>query len=365
MQSTEPNIKRKNQSPMRIIVNRWGFLLGFLMLGLGVAMGLLAAIFVGPALLGFDVTATALMEQEIALVATQVELDVQAQDALVRATGFALDVQATQAIINNNADLLDQTATQSAQYIVATHTASAIQNSQRITQVANDFIATQAALNANATQVDIDFRNTQAALGIGSAQSDSNPRATPLPGYHFDMTNFDFDSAIWQLSDELAWQASNIGILANSESAWIRESDTRILSSNGFEDTYTIEALISPATVVDADYWILFSMTEESGLAAYFHANTLTVNQLGLYRFDLSQLDDSLDIDNLTLIQDNTADVSLTGQTQFSVRIEGEIITLFIGDEAVLEVNDVPVESGAIGVQLPAQSTLLSIAVND
>lgn len=371
MHPTEANIKQKNQSPMRIIVNRWGFLLGFLMLGLGVAMGLLAAIFVGPQLLGFDVTATALMEREIVLVATQVELDTQAQDALARATGFALDIQATQAILNNNADLLDQTATQSAQHIIATNTASAVQNVQHRTQVANDFVATQAALNANATQVDIDFRNTQTALGIENSDSqisleEVQAAATALGTYIFDMSEVELDSNKWQIPNESDWQVGNTGRIAINDGA--------ILIGNilpnyfwfyGSEDDYTIEATIIPATVVDADYWILFSMTEESGLAAYFHADTLNITEVGLYRFELSQLDGLLTVDELSGVQDDADAVSLSGQTQLSVTVEGEIVTLSIGDEVLLQSSNVPVESGAIGVQLPAQSTLLSIEVSE
>ena len=364
MHQTEPNIKRKNQSPMRIIVNRWGFLLGFLMLGIGVAFGLLGAIFAAPGLLGFDVTATALMERELALVATQVELDVQAQDAVARATGFALDIQSTQAIINNNADLLAQTATQSAQHIIATNTASAVQNSQRQTQVANDFSATQAALNANATQVDIDFRNTQAALGISSAQSDNNIALTPSPNRIFDMSQFDFDSSVWQLSNNADWQITVSDISAMNDAAWIYETPS-LMPIPDYENDYTIEAIISPATVVDADYWLLFGITEESGLAAHFHANTLTVTEVGLYRFDLSQLENGLSSDNLTVIQRNAASISLTGETQFNVVINGDNLALSIGDETVLRANDVTVETGRIGVQLAAGASISRIEVSD
>ncbi len=125
MRDTEPNIKRKNTSPLRVIVNQWGCLFGIVMLAIGGAMGLLGAIFVGPQLLGFDMTATALMEREIILASTEVDLNTRAQDADARATNFALDSQATQAFMNNDANLLAQTATQSSQNIIATNTLKA------------------------------------------------------------------------------------------------------------------------------------------------------------------------------------------------------------------------------------------------
>jgi len=365
MHPTEPNIKRKNVSPMRVIVNQWGCLLALVMLGLGAGMGLLGAIFVGPELLGFDLTATALMDRELALAATDVDLDVREQNAISEATGFALDVQATQAILGNEEDLLAQTATQSAQNIIATNTASAVQNAQRQTQVANDFAATQSALNANATQIEIDFRNTQAALGVGNAQSDNNVVSTPLPRYTFDMTEFDFSNSLWQLSAPDDWDNNQNGLLAVSDGAWLRESEARILSNYGFDIAYTIEVTLTPATVTEEDYWVLFDIGEETGLAAYFHSETLSVREVGLYSFDVSLLDDSLTIDSpLTVIQRNAANVALSGQTQLAVTIAGQTVSFSVNEEVVFTADGITIETGAIGVQLPAQSTLLSIGVD-
>lgn len=366
MQPIEPNIKRKNVSPMRVIVNQWGCLLALLMLGAGVVVGLAGAVLFAPELLGFDLTATALMDRELALAATDVDLDIREQDAISQATSFALDVLSTQAVLGNEENLLAQTATQSAQNIIATNTASAVQNVQRQTQVANDFAATQSALNANATQVDIDFRNTQAALGVGNAQSDNNIAATPLSRYTFDMREFDFSSSLWQLSNSSDWQSSDNGLLAVSDAVWLREAEAHILSNYDFQNTYTIETRLIPATVNQADYWVLFAIGENDGLAAYFHSETLAVREVGLYRFDLSLLDESLTIDSpLTVIQRNAANVALNGQTQLAVTIAGENIAFLVNEETVFTADGITVESGAIGVQLPAQSTLLSIGVND
>ncbi|MEO1286847.1 MAG: hypothetical protein AAFV93_03700 [Chloroflexota bacterium] len=268
-----PPNKRKNTSPLRVIVNQWGCLLALIMLGLGAVVGLLGAIFVGPQLLGFDLTATALGEQEIVLAATKVELDEQAQDAISRATSFALDVQSTQAILNNNADLLVQTATQSAQNISATATANANLNVQRQTQVANDFASTQAALNANATQVELDFRNTQSALGIDNTQAQSdNNLVTPSARYSFDFSQFTFSTTAWQLSSDDNWRIVDIGIEAITEGAYLVEAQSRILPNNNFSDSYTVTADIRPAISTNAEYWLIFGLDNTRGYVAHFVA---------------------------------------------------------------------------------------------
>ncbi|GAB5492085.1 MAG: hypothetical protein Phog2KO_23000 [Phototrophicaceae bacterium] len=371
MYNEEPNIKRKNVNPLRVIVNQWGCLFGLVMLGLGVAMGLLGAIFVGPQLLGFDMTATALMEREIILASTEVDLSVRESDANAQATNFALDSQATQAFMNNDANLLAQTATQSAQNIVATNTASAVQSAQRQTQIANDYVSTQAALNANATQVSIDFRNTQSALGINNsnAQSsaDNTVAGTALPRYSFDMRVIDLNTTNWQLSNRLAWENTSEGIIALTNGARLIEQSPRILANNNFDTAYTITADIRPATALNTAYWILFSVGDEVGLGAYFQADTLAINDVALYQFTSAQVrgSETLNPANMSIIQRNIIDEPLSSQTQLSVEVNGDVVSIMINGEAFLQINNMTLELGSIGVELPAQASLMSISVDD
>ena len=369
MRDTEPNIKRKNTSPLRVIVNQWGCLFGMLMLALGGVIGLLGAIFVGPQLLGFDMTATALMEREIILASTEVDLNTRAQDADARATNFALDSQATQAFMNNDANLLAQTATQSSQNIVATTTASASQSAQRQTQIANDFVSTQAALNANATQVSLDFRNTQSALGINNAESQSelNINETALPRYSFDMREIDLNNSIWQLSSRVAWDNTSNGIIALTDGARLIEQSPRILVNNGFENAYTITADIRPATALNTEYWLIFAVDNDTGYAVHFQAETLAVNQVALYSFDASLVRGSTSLrpDNLSIIQRTATDNPLTSITQLSVQVDEDTVSILINGNTVMEANNLSIEVGAIGVQLPAQASLSSISVNN
>jgi hypothetical protein len=108
---TDPGLpKRKNQSPLRVIVNRWGCLLGGFMLGAGVIVGLALAILFGPQLLRFDATATVLAELEIMLAATDAELRQREQDTSALSTDLVRDNLATEVALQNAAALLDQTA---------------------------------------------------------------------------------------------------------------------------------------------------------------------------------------------------------------------------------------------------------------
>lgn len=366
----EPSIKRKNVSPLRVIVNQWGCLFGGLMLGIGVAMGMLGAIFVGPQLLGFDVTATALMEREIILASTEVDLNVRANDANTQATNFALDSQATQAFMNNDANLLAQTATQSAQNIIATNTASAVQSAQRQTQIANDFVSTQAALNANATQISIDFRNTQTALGVNTdvqANTDNTGTGTALPRYSFDMRLLDLDNSNWQLSNRLAWENTSDGIIALTNGARLIEPSARILANNNFDVAYTITADIRPTIAENATYWILFSVGEQVGLGVYFQATTLGLNEVALYQFTTTRVlsDTALNPDNMTIIQRNTVNAPLSDPSQLGINVNGNVVSILLDGETLLQIGNMNLEAGAIGIELPAQASLLSISVDN
>lgn len=370
MHATEPNLKRKNRSPLRIMVNQWGCLLAFVMLGLGSVFGLLAAIFIGPQILGFDVTATALMEREIILAATAADLDSRAQDANAQATVRALDALATQAILNNDIDLLNQTATQSQQNIVATTTASAAQSAQRQTQVANDFTSTQAALNANATQVELDFRNTQAALGITvpSAQNiaQSVTNCEPSVSFTTEITIFESD---WIVSNATDWD--NItGLRALNDGAWLLESDkdNESLVFCDYANTHKIEYTLRPVASTEDAYWLFFGVNQNDGLAMYIRTEMINIVEVALYQFDMLALqDDTLTLDDsLTVISRVSANTTLSSQVNFQIDIvEERLIRLIIADTLLLEVNGFQFDSGRVGVQLPEGAVLENISTSN
>ncbi|MEL6524607.1 MAG: hypothetical protein AAFQ07_02755 [Chloroflexota bacterium] len=373
MQPPDPNIKRKNTSPLRVIVNQWGCLLAIFMLGIGGAMGLLAAIFVAPQLLGFDLTATALYEEAIVLAATDADLDFREDELDTAGTAFALDQVATEVLLSNRASLIDQTETQSARNIIATSTAEAVESIERQTQIANDFDSTQAALNANATDIALDFRNTQAALGIeptsapptSEAQAQTLPATiTPLPRFTFDTRGVDINTEQWRISDTADWQTDSTGWIAQRDGVWALESTVRIADSVSASTNYTINVDVRPATGFAGDYWVLFAMDDTEGLAAYFYAEALTITQVGLFRFELAQLENGmLSRDDVTVLRLRDASTVLTEQTQFMVIVEGDQVRLRVQEDSLLTANLSTVSIGRLGVQLPEDATLRSIGV--
>ncbi len=206
-------------------------------------------------------------------------------------------------------------------------------------------------------------------MGINNAESQSEPsiNETALPRYSFDMSEIDLNNSIWQLSNRDAWDNTTSGIIALSDGARLIEQSPRILSNNGFDTVYTITADIRPATALNTDYWLLFSIGDETAYAAYFQAETLAVNQVALYRFDAELLSNSapLSPDSMTIIQRTAANSPLTSQTQLSVQVDADSVSILINDDIILEATNLSLETGAIGVQLPAQASLSSISVDN
>lgn len=375
MQSPDPNIKRKNTSPLRVIVNTWGCLLALFMLLIGTALGLVGAIVVAPQVLGFNLTATALGEEAIVLAATDADLDFRADEIDAAGTALAFAQEGTRAVLNNRADLLDQTATQSAGNVIATNTAAAVQNVARQTQIANDFDSTQAALQSNATQAALDFRNTQAALGIVPTDTDETENigassvatSTPLPRFTFDTRGVAIDSERWLLSSPDEWRADNTGWTALSDGAWLLETTPRIAESTSLDTPYTLAVDIRPATGFAGDYWVLFGVGDDTGLAAYFRTETLTITEAGLYQFEVSELanDDALFTDNLTVLGRASAETTLGEQTQLRIELEATEIRLVVADTVLLRADSESIPQGRFGVQLPQDATLRSIGVEN
>jgi hypothetical protein len=349
MAYTEPT-KRKNQSPLRVIVNAWGCLLGLIMLGLGGAVGLLGAIFVAPQLLGFNLTATALAEHEIVLAATIVDLDERARNAEAQATNFAFEVQATQALILNEYELLGQTATQSSSNISATGTALAEANVQRQTEIALDYRATQAQLQENATDAEIDFRNTQAALGIPQASS-SNLVRNP-----YDL-RMGLDESIWQVSSASDWQATEDGLEAIREDAWLLEQEA-ILLQNG---DYALELHFQPNTQANSDYW-LFIIGADSNLAIYFHAQANRMLEAAFYSFDFASLENgALSLDSTALISRVAVNQTIAEDIRTELLHEGQWLRLVLDGQVLMLTDQAAVTNGRFGVQMPLGTVLQSV----
>lgn len=385
-QSNPP--KRKNVSPLRVIVNKWGCLLGGLMLAMGVIVGLAASMFVIPSLLGFDSTSTALADREILLAATDADLNQRDRDALERETQFALDAQATGLDLSNAESLLNQTATQSANNIVATATADAAENARQRTQIALDFVATQAELQRNATQVQLDFQNTQAALGVGEFDSQSvstiavTPTATPLPptptstvmlpppsdtpaptaiAIHIetDLTT-GIDSLYWLASDD-SWEQNERGIQAERNNAvlWSRAAT--------WHENFTLAVDIAPAIVLESTYTLLLNIANEDVIAVRIEVNGLAANRVQIVQSQVGfDADTPFDIGLGMVIAESTVDELLTSETRFAVTIETRAVTVYLNDFEILTA-DLPddLALGQVGVVLPQGSILQTISVQE
>lgn len=180
----EPNIpKRKNKSPLRVIVNAWGCLLGVIMLGAGLLVGFAGAVFFAPVILGYNETATAQAEFATRLAITQQaqqqrdnDLQLRESGLLIDTTNQAMQAQGTREALDYSGVLLDQTATQSQQRIFATQTASVAQSNQLRTEIANNATATQNTIFQQATNAAQQFRLTEDALNNQSGRNNDESR---------------------------------------------------------------------------------------------------------------------------------------------------------------------------------------------
>jgi hypothetical protein len=356
MSYPEPPIKRKNQSPLRVMVNAWGCLLGLVMLALGGAVGLLGAIFVAPQLLGFNLTATALVEQEIVLASTAVDLEQRAQNAEASATSFFYEVEATRAVMLNEFGLLGQTATQSSQNISATATAIAANSMERQTQVALDYRGTQAQLEANATQAGINIQNTQQALGIPQVVSTeaSNISAQSANPYDFQVG---LDETVWQVSNAVDWQRSENGLLALSEDAWLIERETSLLQAGDF----TIEVLLQHTNEANSEYWLLLA-SDEANLAIYLKAEANLVVEAAFFNFELLSLQSgALALENSSLISRVAVRTSLGDSTSLQIIREGSWLRVILDGQVLLLTEAETLTNGHFGIQMPLGATLQSV----
>lgn len=391
--------KRKNRSPLRVIVNAWGCMLALVMLALGAALGLTGAIFFAPQILGFDATATALADEAIFLSSTQADLDFRAEQAEDEATRFARDSEATRAALGSQEELIGQTATQSRTYLLATQTAIAADNIRQQTQIAIDYQATQVQLQENATAAEIDFRNTQAALGVQSSAAEPTEdsaaievqalsvetieEATPLPTLTPMPTGVlmpasdtptptpvplevetDFSSGwengLWLASAAADWQRNGEGVQALQNGAWLR-SDAEL------ELPYTAEFAFAPAVVLEGTYDLLLSVDGGEGLVLRLTTEALSLAQVSLYRFDSELLQDgALLADDMLLLETAAVSQSLTEQTTVRVTVaEDEFVAQLNGME-ILAVDLVRTPYvGSVGIALPMEAVLIRASLRE
>ncbi|MDQ7025563.1 MAG: hypothetical protein Q9P44_08395 [Anaerolineae bacterium] len=381
--------KRKNVSPLRVMVNKWGFLLGGLMLGMGIIVGLAASMFVIPPLLGFDITSTALADREILLAATDADLNQRDRDALERETQFALDAQATGLDLFNAESLLDQTATQSTNNIIATATANAAENARQRTQIALDFAATRVELQRNATQVQLDFQTTQAAFnGQGSDDFDSQaaatlaitPTATPLPPTPTSTIMLPppsdtpaptaipiqivtdlaegIDSLYWIASTD-RWEQNERGIQAEANDAvlWSRAAT--------WQENFTLAVDVAPAIVLESTYALLLNIADGELIAIQIDISGLAANRVQIVQLQVDFVTDiSFDSEPSKIIAESSVGELLTSQTRFAVTIETRTVTVYLNETEILTAdlpNDLVL--GQVGVALPQGSILQTISV--
>lgn len=387
--------KRKNRSPLRVIVNAWGCLLALIMLALGAALGLTGAIFFAPQILGFDATATALAEEAIFLASTQADLDFRAGQAEDDATRFARDSDATRAALGSQEELIGQTATQSRTYLLATQTAIAADNIRQQTQIAIDYQATQVQLQENATAAEFDFRNTQAALGVQSnaveptaeaqalAAADSadeadlpptitpmptgvlmpasdTPTATPVP-LEIETTFRDgWDNGLWLASDAADWQMADDGVQALQNGAWL-------LSDAELALPYAAEFSFAPAVTLEATYDLLLSVDGGEGLVLRLTTEALSLTDVSLYRFDSELLGDgALLAEDMVLLETQPSSLSLRAQTLIRITItENRLVANVNGEEFfTADLLRTPY-TGSVGIALPEQALLIHMSLRE
>jgi hypothetical protein len=414
LHDTQPiPVKRKNQSPLRVIVNKWGFLLSALMLGMGVIVGLAAAVFAVPSLLGFDITATALAEEAFLLAATESDLNLRDRNAVERETQFALNAQATLLGMMNAENLLDQTATQSLFNIYATATANAAADSRQRTQIALDYAATQVQLQNNATQVQLDYQNTQAALGQGGgggfesqvlvvtspavvAQANDNARdgfeaqsllltpfatvsPTPFPPTptstvmlpppsdtaiaNLAAIDTDFragiDAQFW-IERENEWTQTQRGMQAQTNRALLHSRDAV------WNDDYTLTVTLAPAIVLESTYTILLHIADGDVLAVEIDTSGLAADTVRLMRLNMNTEDGQINFDTAigTIIIERDVDEPLTSDTHFIVAINNGTVRVQLNNTEILATHlTSDLAAGQVGVLLPQGSTLQAISV--
>jgi hypothetical protein len=344
-----------------------------------------------PPILGFDLTSTALAEQEIMLAATDADLNQRDRDAVERETQFALNAQATNLGLVNAEALLNQTATQSAANVIATATANAAESSRQRTQVALNYESTQVQLQNNATQVQLDFQNTQAALngqgGGFEAQSlqvtvnpSVNPTATaipptptstvmlPPPSDTPTATTANIETDLREGFDDQHWREYGNAWAQNERGLRAITNNAVLLSREAlWDDDFTIAVDIAPAIVLESSYTLLLNIVGEDVLAVQIDSSGLAADTIQLVQLRVDFQDGFTFISGFgTVLAEADVDVLFTSDTQLAATVENGTVTVNLNDTEILsaELPD-ELEAGQVGVILPQGSILQSIAVEE
>jgi uncharacterized membrane-anchored protein YhcB (DUF1043 family) len=367
------------------------FALATFMLLFGVLIGAIASFLSVPTLFNWDATQAALstrqslLEGERAALSTaQAQYNEQQFALEAMRTRLAQDTQATALAQDNLRALLQQTATQSMQNVLATQTAAVVSNQQQQTQVALDYASTQAALQQNATQVELNFRATQAALGAGSANSTPAPRmasATPTPSptptvlsmatvapLPFDpLTPAAPARIVLNMSEGVpsalqasldgntaGWERRNNGLSATRDEAWL-------ITRAVFDGDLAFGMAFVPAITPNAGYDLLLNVGGRDALLVRLSVQNLTANALNVYRVNSTP---PFSVAGLTPIASSTLNLPLGAYSTLNALLQGGQLTITGNERVLLAGVDVSFfTTGAIGVQLPKDATLLEFAL--
>lgn len=425
----EYNMVKPKIRNRRAIANFYGCLLGLAMLFAGLAAGMLGTYIIAPLLYQWDLTEIAVWNnanrigtQQANAASTQNAILLQTAGAQLltadanrtqsaqnvrRATDIAMMLVGTEAALLNERNLLQGTATQSAQNIIATRTALAVDNARQMTQIALDYNATQAQLQQNATEVELSFQQTQAAINDNAtAISDQNassaqpeltadvesvaqialptetailptdtpepapdtatptvtntpspeptatattaPSQTPVPTATQDPNIIDLEQ--WELSDDLDWSVEEDGLRAQVSGAWL-------LSRETYEGNYSLDLNFLPAFADSSEYLILLNTPEAGdGILLRLSAVGLQIRQVGLFLFPVTVLEEpqSLSLADLRALDTQQTDLRLTGENELTVQWQARQIVVSLNNNLLLSTR-LPVSQpeGRAGVLLP------------
>lgn len=270
-----------------------------------------------------------------------------------------VDLLNTQVSLDNFSALLGQTETQQVFNNLSTITALAVGNAQQATRAAEDFAATQAALQQLSTQVQQEFEATQAAITGSLATIEANQPPTNILILDGDFvrgtegTNRASPSSVWAASDTgaLIAQTPNATVLTRQSS-------------------YPQEFLVNVG-IVAADtstyYDILLGISENGvGTTIRIYHDGTQVTNAALYAVsfrDLASADGILVNDSQSLA--SAASLNLPDrEIALTARVEEQNLTVDINGVPVFETQTpTPLSEGAIGVQLRSGAQLQVLQV--
>ncbi len=266
----------------------------------------------------------------------------------------------TQVSLDNYSALLGQTETQQVINDFSTLTAVAVNSELQATRAAENFAATQAALQQLSTQVQQEFLATQAAISGSLATIQANQ-----PQQNILIVDGDFvrgTESINSASPSPVWAVSDTGALIAQAA-----NSTVLTRRSSYPQQFTVNiGLVAGST--SSYYDVLLGMnrdTNTGSLLRIYHDST-QVTSVSLYAIDFARLNQPDGI----LVDDNQALVSAQ-----SLNLPGRDIAVMIsinGQDITVEVNGTPAlqtktptpsSAGSIGVQLRSGAQLQVLQV--